>query len=107
MMHQAEIAQYGEGYQYGFAAGQSSASPVWISVKDELPSREGYYFTITEAQKDVPVCPKGTIFIEVADFWNNNAWEDENETWKVLYWAKPKCMNVPAELAGRPRLSKI
>ncbi len=94
-------------YDRGYTAGYLSAQPEWISVNDRLPTQDGNYFTITESQKDYPSFPKGTIAIDITDSWHEGEWYQDDDCWKVLYWAKPVNMLVPEELKSRPRAGAL
>lgn len=94
-------------YYRGFTAGHASAQPEWISVKDRLPDHDGNYYTITEAQKDFPAYPKGTISIDTTELWQDGKWWQDDDRWKVLYWANPIQMLVPQELMNRPRAGSL
>ena len=91
----------------GFSAGHQAAQPEWISIIDRLPERDGSYYTITELQKDLPNYAKGTINIDSTEVWENGKWWQDDDTWKVLYWAKPIKLDVPEELCRRPRLGSL
>ncbi len=94
-------------YYRGYSDGQLSVQPVWINVEDQLPSRDGDYFTITEAQRDFPAYPKGTIGIDTSESWHEGRWFQDDDCWKVLYWAEPVTMLVPKELMNRPRVGSL
>ena len=81
--------------------------PEWVSVDDALPEQNGDYYTISEAQKDFPAAPKGAICINISDDWTDGVWEQDDDSWRVLYWAKPIQLSVPAALAGRQRIGCI
>ena len=91
----------------GFAEGRLSTQPKWISVKERMPEKDGVYYTITELQRDVPFAGKGTISIDVTVDLIDGAWWQSDDTWKVIYWAEPIRLDVPAEFADRPRLCAI
>ena len=91
----------------GFSAGHLASQPEWISMEDRLPDRDGSYYTITELQKDLPNYARGTINIDSTEVWKNGKWWQDDEIWKVLYWAKPIKLDVPAELNCRPRLGSL
>jgi len=55
----------------------------------------------------MPAAPKGTISIDVSENWHDGQWLQDDESWKVLYWAKPIVLDVPEELVCRPRLGCI
>lgn len=95
-------------YERGFADGYKSVQPQWVSVKERLPEEDGDYFTISELQVDTPAGPKGTISIDIDETWSDGKWwQDSEESWKVLYWAKPIRLDVPEALSDRPRLGMI
>ena len=94
-------------YNCGFAAGRMAGQPEWISVDDRLPDHDGNYYTITEAQKDFPAYPKGTISIDTTERWLDGEWWQDDENWKVLYWAEPIQLLVPQELMLRPRAGSL
>ena len=79
----------------------------WISVEERLPEAEGDYFTLSELQCDTPAAPKGAIAIDEDECWKDGHWEQDDEFWKVLYWAKPMRFDVPEHLAERPRLGYL
>ena len=81
--------------------------PDWISVRDRLPECDGDYFTISESLKGGPGIPIGTISIDTTDVWRHGKWYQDDDCWKVLYWARPVRMAVPEELAGRMRLGTL
>ena len=81
--------------------------PVWISVKDRLPEKNGDYYVIHELQHDVPIGPKGMISISISETWCDGSWYDNDENWKVIYWAEPVKWDVPEEISDRPRLGCI
>ena len=91
----------------GFSAGHQAAQPEWISVKDRLPERDGNYYTIAESQKGAPGFPIGTIAIDTTELWKHGKWYQDDECWKVLYWAKPIKLDVPEELTRRPRMGSL
>jgi len=91
-------------FHRGYVAGYQAAQPEWISVKDRLPDQDGLYFTISESQKGGVGFPIGAIAIETSDTWQNGKWYQDDEFWKVLYWAKPVPMAVPECLSKRQRL---
>ena len=91
----------------GYAAGHLAAQPEWISVKDRLPDHDGNYYTITESLKGALGMPIGTIAIDTTEIWRHGKWYQDNEYWKVLYWAKPIQMDVPQELTQRPRAGSL
>ncbi len=94
-------------FEKGYAEGRLSTQPKWVSVADRMPEKDGVYCTITELQRDVPFARKGTISVDVTvDFIDGFFWQTD-DTWKVLYWAEPVRVDVPAEFAGRPRLCAI
>ena len=96
-----------QDFERGFALGRLSTQPKWISVKERMPEKDGVYFTITELQRDVPFAKKGTISIDATvDFIDGFFWQAD-DTWKVIYWAEPVRIDVPAEFVGRPRLCAI
>ena len=94
-------------YHDGYAAGRMAVQPEWISVKDRLPDHDGNYYTITEAQKDFPACPQGTIYIDTTELWSEGKWWEDDDDWKVLYWAEPVRLVVPQELMERPRIGAL
>lgn len=79
----------------------------WINVKDALPSEDGLYWTISEVQWDSDGLKEGDIEVAVCDAWENGSWVDEDEQWKVIYWAHPFRLDVPAELADRTRIGVL
>lgn len=91
----------------GYAAGHQAAQPEWISVKDRLPERDGNYYTIKESMKGAPGMPIGTISIDTTEILRHGKWYQDDEYWKVLYWAKPIRMDVPEELMRRPRAGSL
>lgn len=91
-------------FHRGYVAGLQAAQPEWISVKERLPDKAGFYFTISESQKGGSGFPIGTISIDTSDTWENGRWYQDDDVWKVLYWAKPVHMAVPDCLAKRQRL---
>lgn len=103
----SEAACFSEEYRKGFIAGRASVQPKWISVEDELPEEDGDYYTITELLRDTPAAPKGAVSIDVTETWRDGQWWQDNEVWRVLYWAKPITLDIPEELADRPRLGCI
>ncbi|MBQ7540925.1 MAG: hypothetical protein IJT44_01380 [Clostridia bacterium] len=82
---------------------QGIMRPEWISVEDALPTEDGDYYTITELQHDKGDLKKGTIDIDDRDEWEDGEWRSEDYWWKVVYWAPPIKMELPAELADRPQ----
>ena len=94
-------------YYNGYAAGCMAGQPVWVSVLDRLPDHDGNYYTITEAQKDFPAYAKGTICIDTTELWQGGKWWQDDDCWKVLYWANPIQMLVPQELMNRPRAGSL
>ena len=94
-------------YNHGFTEDHLASQPEWISVEDRLPERDGNYYTITEAQRDFPSYPKGTISIDTTELWNDGQWWQDDENWKVLYWAHPIQLDVPQELVQRPRAGSL
>ena len=102
-----DTAGFSEEYERGYAAGRISAQPQWISVEERLPEAEGDCFTLSELQCDTPAAPKGAIAIDEDECWKDGHWEQDDEFWKVLYWAKPMRFDVPEHLAERPRLGYL
>ena len=94
-------------YNRGFTAGHLASQPEWISMKDRLPDRDGSYYTITELQKDLPNYTRGTINIDSSEVWEDGKWYQDDDIWKVLYWANPIKLDVPDELSNRPRLGSL
>ena len=81
-----------------------SAQPVWIDCKDRKPEAEGDYYVIAEASEEaVLTYEAGTIFTE-STYFQDNSWllEDDNE-FKVLFWAKPIAHRIPFSLHYRKR----
>ena len=91
----------------GYTAGRMAGQPEWIRADDRLPDHEGSYFTITEAQKDFPAFPKGSISVDAFQRWTDGDWWQDDEDWKVLYWAEPIRLQVPPELMSRPRVGAL
>ncbi len=91
----------------GCLIGYRAAQPHWISVDDTMPSKEGDYYTIVEAQGEFPPEMHGTVSVNVSDYWDGDKWEFADENWKVLYWAKPVSFNIPDELSDRKRLGLL
>ena len=89
---------------HGVLDGIQSIHPEWIRVSDRLPTDDGIYYTIAEAQVDLPICKKGTISVSTDDSWEDGHWWQNDDIWKVLYWAKPFTLAIPAELANRQQL---
>ena len=102
-----DTAGFSEEYERGYAAGRISAQPQWISVEERLPEAEGDYFTLSELHCDTPAASKGAIAIDEDECWKDGHWEQDDEFWKVLYWAKPMRFDVPEHLAERPRLGYL
>lgn len=102
-----KAANISEEYRKGYATDRASVQPKWISVEDELPEEDGEYYTITELLYDTPAAPKGTVSIDVTEIWRDGQWWQDNEVWRVLYWAKPITLDIPEELANRPRFGCI
>ena len=75
----------------------------WISVNDRLPDHKAGYYTIYEAVKDLPDAAKGTIWVYPSDSWDGEDWWDEDDDWKVIYWAERFRLPIPQELIDRPR----
>lgn len=94
-------------YSRGFTTGHMAGQPEWVSVDDRLPGHDGNYYTITEAQKDFPAYPKGTISIDTTERWLDGEWWQDDENWRVLYWAEPILLMVPQELMQRPRAGSL
>lgn len=81
--------------------------PYWISVEDALPPKDGDYFTLSEAQADYKEVKKGAVAVSECDEWKDGKWYDEDENWKVLYWAYPVRMILPTKYADRPRVGVL
>ena len=79
--------------------------PKWIRVQDALPTEDGEYYTIVELQHDSEGFKKGTIDIYRYNDWEDGEWRCEDYWWKVIYWAYPLTIELPAELADRPQWS--
>ena len=91
-------------FERGFMEGFLSAQPVWIDCKDRKPEAEGDYYVIAEASEEaVLMYEAGTIFTE-STYFQDNSWllEDDNE-FKVLFWAKPIAHRIPFSLHYRKR----
>ena len=74
------------------------------------------YITIDESQGTIAAMNEdeehntrcqGTISIDVTVDLIDGAWWQSDDTWKVIYWAEPIRLDVPAEFADRPRLCAI
>ena len=50
---------------------------------------------------------KGTISIDTTERWLDGEWWQDDENWKVLYWAEPIQLPVPQELMQRPRAGSL
>ena len=94
-------------FYHGYAAGHLAAQPEWISVKGRLLDHDGNYYTITESQKGAPSMPIGTIAIDTTEIWRHGKWYQDDEYWKVLYWAKPIQLDVPQKLTRSPKAGSL
>ena len=75
----------------------------WIGVYLLVTAR----LKVRLPQKDFPAYPKGTISIDTTELWTDGKWCQDDDCWKVLYWAKPIQMLVPPELMNRPRAGSL
>ncbi|MBQ7540926.1 MAG: DUF551 domain-containing protein [Clostridia bacterium] len=80
------------------------STPNWISVEDALPTEDDNYITLSEAQQDFEHIKKGDIYVDDCNSWEDGKWYDDGGGyWKILYWAYPVRVTVPAHLADRPK----
>ncbi len=91
-------------YYRGYAAGRMAVQPEWIRAKDQLPTRDGHYYTIKEALKGAPGIPIGAVAIDTSEVWYRGKWQQNDKYWKVIFWAKPVEMEIPRELMKRYRI---
>jgi len=52
-------------------------------------------------------CDKRTVPLSHTELWKHGKWYQDDEYWKVLYWAKPIKLDVPEELTRRPRMGTL
>ena len=76
----------------------------WMSGKT-LPTIDGDYYVIIEAQRDMNAVRQGDIEVTIDYFYTvDNAFYNTSgdETWwKILYWAKINTPNIPDNIKDK------
>ena len=76
----------------------------WIKG-DTLPTDDGDYYVIIEAQRDFETFKKGAVEVTIDYFYaSDNTFyntSDDETWWKVLYWAKINTPNIPDDVKDR------